>query len=129
MSMNRMPMHSRQASYASYLDSQLQGRKSPADMLADGNSPYSMYLKGDPHDEGYIRLHCRLPLSTAGQCRQDHPRRLHSCISGVDDSRLRPHSSPDSCGWAVAALPRMRPTKRFMVTQVLSFTTLKQRQH
>ncbi|EST07550.1 TRP-like family [Kalmanozyma brasiliensis GHG001] len=54
MSMNRMPMHSRQASYASYLDSQLQGRKSPADMLADGNSPYSTYLRGDPHDEGFI---------------------------------------------------------------------------
>ena len=54
MSMNRMPMHSRQASYASYLDSQFQGRKSPADMLADGNGPYSTYLRGDPHDEGYI---------------------------------------------------------------------------
>ncbi|SJX61663.1 uncharacterized protein SRS1_12647 [Sporisorium reilianum f. sp. reilianum] len=54
MSMNRMPMHSRQASYASYLDSQFQGRKSPADMLADGNGPYSTYLRGDPHDEGFI---------------------------------------------------------------------------
>ncbi|SNX83321.1 uncharacterized protein MEPE_02028 [Melanopsichium pennsylvanicum] len=70
MSMNRMPMHSRQASYASYLDSQLQGRRSPADMLVDGNSPYSTYLRGDPHEEGFIMA--ALP-STAGNGRPVSP--------------------------------------------------------
>lgn len=71
MSMNRMPMHSRQASYASYLDSQLQGRRSPADMLDNGNSPYSTYLRGDPHDEGYIMA--ALPPSVVANGRSVSP--------------------------------------------------------
>ncbi|TKY86732.1 hypothetical protein EX895_004372 [Sporisorium graminicola] len=75
VSMNRMPMHSRQASYASYLDSQLQGRKSPADMLADGNGPYSTYLRGDPHDEGYIMA--ALPPTVANGRAVSPPPLLH----------------------------------------------------
>ncbi|KAN0063270.1 hypothetical protein ACQY0O_004434 [Thecaphora frezii] len=53
-STSKMPMHSRQTSYASYLDGQLQGRKSAANYLNDSNSPYSTYLRGDPHDDGII---------------------------------------------------------------------------
>ncbi|KAJ9478360.1 Integral membrane protein [Pseudozyma hubeiensis] len=75
MSMNRMPMHSRQASYASYLDSQLQGRRSPADMLADGNGPYSTYLRGDPHDEGFIMA--ALPSTAASGRAVSPPPQLH----------------------------------------------------
>ncbi|KAJ1585080.1 hypothetical protein NDA12_007065 [Ustilago hordei] len=71
MSMNRMPMRSRQASYASYLDSQFQGRRSPADMLDNGNSPYSTYLRGDPHDEGYIMA--ALPPSVVANSRPVSP--------------------------------------------------------
>ncbi|GAC96401.1 integral membrane protein [Pseudozyma hubeiensis SY62] len=75
MSTNRMPMHSRQASYASYLDSQLQGRRSPADMLADGNGPYSTYLRGDPHDEGFIMA--ALPSTVASGRAVSPPPQLH----------------------------------------------------
>ncbi|SPO24758.1 uncharacterized protein UTRI_01730_B [Ustilago trichophora] len=75
MSMGRMPMHSRQASYASYLDSQFQGRRSPADMLADGNGPYSTYLRGDPHDEGYIMA--ALPPTVANGRPVSPPPQLH----------------------------------------------------
>lgn len=75
MSMNRMPLHSRQASYVSYLDSQLHGRRSPADMLADGNSPYSTYLRGDPHDEGYIMA--ALPPTIASGRPVSPPPQLH----------------------------------------------------
>lgn len=75
MSMNRMPMHSRQASYASYLDSQFQGRRSPADMLADANGPYSTYLRGDPHDEGYIMA--ALPPSAVNGRASSPPPHLH----------------------------------------------------
>ncbi|SPO23052.1 uncharacterized protein UTRI_01730 [Ustilago trichophora] len=75
MSMGRMPMHSRQASYASYLDSQFQGRRSPADMLADGNGPYSTYLRGDPHDEGYIMA--ALPPTVASGRPVSPPPQLH----------------------------------------------------
>ncbi|KAJ1028715.1 hypothetical protein NDA16_001881 [Ustilago loliicola] len=71
MSMNRMPMHSHQASYASYLDSQFQGRRSPADMLDNGNSPYSTYLRGDPHDDGYIMA--ALPPSVVANGRPVSP--------------------------------------------------------
>ncbi|KAI3493256.1 hypothetical protein L1887_42097 [Cichorium endivia] len=75
LSMNRMPMHSRQASYASYLDTHFQGRRSPADMLADTNSPYSTYLRGDPHDEGYIMA--ALPPTVASARASSPPPQLH----------------------------------------------------
>ena len=75
MSMNRMPMHSRQASYASYLDSQFQGRRSPADMLAEASGPYSTYLRGDPHDEGYIMA--ALPPTVANGRAVSPPPQLH----------------------------------------------------
>lgn len=76
MSMNRMPMHSRQASYASYLDSQFQGRRSPAEMLADGgNGLYSTYLRGDPHEEGYIMA--ALPSTVASGRPVSPPPQLH----------------------------------------------------
>ncbi|PWN51458.1 hypothetical protein IE53DRAFT_386168 [Violaceomyces palustris] len=48
----RIP-HSRQASYASYLDSSLYSKRAPAEYLNE-NGPYSAYFRGDPNDEGFI---------------------------------------------------------------------------
>ncbi|EPQ25623.1 uncharacterized protein PFL1_06803 [Pseudozyma flocculosa PF-1] len=71
-STSKMPMHSRQTSYASYLDGQLQGRKSPADYLNDSNSPYSTYFRGDPHDDGGIIMAALPPHATMSTANPSH---------------------------------------------------------
>lgn len=58
--------HSRQNSYASYLEAQLYGQtpRTPMEHHLSENSPYSAYLRGDPNDEGIIMA--SLPPMTPG---------------------------------------------------------------